>query len=382
MKPTSVSRVRVAAVACTAVLLLGATTPAFAYPADALSVNTDTLAQVAAQQFTESADIMVAGLHSRPTIDSLLDRHATTFDANHKRFEKAVDNYRKKLAAMGETYSASHSTTTIDSIRKQPNGTVEAIATETTYLTIAGAGTETGYTARHQLTFAPSANGKWEIVEDKYLEPTGLLPLDEAESLVDPTSDYFKAEKSDSNPDFTGVTPASIERTTDSALSEKATVMAGGYNYNAMANYLERYWSKYNPAYRSFHQKGGDCTNFVSQALRAGGWKDKYGWPRNANYWWYGFATQSRSWTSVDYWATFARASGRTKNLSNVWHLRKGDVLQVTKKKSNQKIHTMMVSYYHKGVPYFTYHTADRYRRSLKQVLIDWKGATFYAYRT
>lgn len=42
----------------------------------------------------------------------------------------------------------------------------------------------------------------------------------------------------------------------------------------------------------------------------------------------------------------------------------------------------MMVSYYSNGTPYFTYHTHDRYRRSMNQVLLDWKGATFYAYRT
>lgn len=42
----------------------------------------------------------------------------------------------------------------------------------------------------------------------------------------------------------------------------------------------------------------------------------------------------------------------------------------------------MMVSYYSNGTPYFTYHTHNRYRRSMNQVLLDWKGATFYAYRT
>ena len=55
---------------------------------------------------------------------------------------------------------------------------------------------------------------------------------------------------------------------------------------------------------------------------------------------------------------------------------------QVKPQGSNQKVHTMMVSYFNNNVPYFTYHSRNRYRRSLNQVLIDWKGATFYAYRT
>lgn len=40
--------------------------------------------------------------------------------------------------------------------------------------------------------------------------------------------------------------------------------------------YIDTYWKNYNPAYPSFHHGGGDCTNFVSQVLYAGGmsWAD------------------------------------------------------------------------------------------------------------
>ena len=37
------------------------------------------------------------------------------------------------------------------------------------------------------------------------------------------------------------------------------------------ATYADTYWQSYNPAWPSFAKKGGDCTNFVSQALYAGG---------------------------------------------------------------------------------------------------------------
>lgn len=46
---------------------------------------------------------------------------------------------------------------------------------------------------------------------------------------------------------------------------------ATGYSGTAAAQYADTYWSTYNPAYPSFANKGGDCTNFVSQALFAGG---------------------------------------------------------------------------------------------------------------
>lgn len=84
----------------------------------------------------------------------------------------------------------------------------------------------------------------------------------------------------------------------------------------------------------------------------------------------------------MNHWATFARNSGRTSALKSVWDLSVGDVLQVKPKGGKQKKHSMMVSYVKDGIPYFTYHSSNRYRRSLRQVLKDWKGGTFYAYRT
>ncbi len=46
---------------------------------------------------------------------------------------------------------------------------------------------------------------------------------------------------------------------------------SSGYGGTAAAQYADTYWSAYNSTYPSFANKGGDCTNFVSQALFAGG---------------------------------------------------------------------------------------------------------------
>lgn len=48
------------------------------------------------------------------------------------------------------------------------------------------------------------------------------------------------------------------------------------YDRSKAKAYIDRYWKSYNPAYPTFHQGGGDCTNFVSQVLYAGGmpWAD------------------------------------------------------------------------------------------------------------
>lgn len=43
------------------------------------------------------------------------------------------------------------------------------------------------------------------------------------------------------------------------------------YNGSAAAQYADQYATSYNPSYPSFANSGGDCANFVSQALFAGG---------------------------------------------------------------------------------------------------------------
>src|ERR671932_2823663 len=48
-------------------------------------------------------------------------------------------------------------------------------------------------------------------------------------------------------------------------------VAALAYDGAAAAKYADQYATSYNKAYPSFANKGGDCANFVSQALFAGG---------------------------------------------------------------------------------------------------------------
>ncbi len=64
----------------------------------------------------------------------------------------------------------------------------------------------------------------------------------------------------------------------DTALFESRAERAanGFYNREKAKEYIDTYWKNYNPAYPTFHQGGGDCTNFISQVLYAGGmpWAD------------------------------------------------------------------------------------------------------------
>ncbi len=128
-----------------------------------------------------------------------------------------------------------------------------------------------------------------------------------------------------------------------SALGQEATA---AYDYAAMAAYAERYWAVYNPAYRTFAERGGDCTNFVSQAMRAGGWTDVGGWYKDDNNWWYNSVNQTTTWINVSYWYAFAALrSHRTYILAQPEQMGLADVLQADFQNDGSKDHTMIVSY-------------------------------------
>lgn len=69
----------------------------------------------------------------------------------------------------------------------------------------------------------------------------------------------FLSEKSDEDIALEAMTSASIKNPS--------------YNRNKAKEYIDKYWNTYNPSYPSFHGGGGDCANFVSQILYAGGMK-------------------------------------------------------------------------------------------------------------
>ena len=53
---------------------------------------------------------------------------------------------------------------------------------------------------------------------------------------------------------------------------------AYSYNPNAAIAYAEKYWTNYNDAYPNYNIFGGDCADFVSQSLHAGGLQMNANW--------------------------------------------------------------------------------------------------------
>lgn len=77
---------------------------------------------------------------------------------------------------------------------------------------------------------------------------------------------------------------------------------ASGYNGAAAAAYADTYWQTYNSAWPSFANSGGDCTNFVSQALYAGGMAMRLSPQYSGNAAWYMVKSGKHRWSYALPW--------------------------------------------------------------------------------
>ncbi|MET9547117.1 amidase domain-containing protein [Streptomyces sp. NPDC006627] len=307
------------------------------------------------------------------------DTSTTRMSGRMKKDEAAalrsLRSRKDRLAKLGEAYTKADTRVVVERATIT-GGTATVQVTSSSTLTYkkprGDAPDTTAFSTRQELKLAGTKDGGWKL--------TTITSRDNGPAAVaEPSAARVNTVEDDGN-QYPDGTPASTRYPTTPMPSGKT---AGAYDYSAMARYAEKYWRSYNPAYRKFNGAGGDCTNFVSQALKAGGWKSVPGSAYDYRNWWYESASQSTSWVGVNEWAWFTLSNRRAANLANVYQLDVGDVLQMDFDKNGSKDHTMIVTYRDwRGMPYLTYHSTDTYRRSLASVLASYPDARYFAYRT
>jgi hypothetical protein len=338
-----------------------------------------TFQQLADAVFTDRTNALVDESGTdEPRTDGFSGRVALSSGAARTE-DSALDQLgdrKDRLARLGEKYSAANTSVTLDRTRVRGRTAVVAV-TETTTLTYDKVrGDEpksTGFQAHHELTFKADKRGDWRL--------TGIRETDDGGFAV---NQLAKSRTAATTTDDT-MPSAPRAAVTWPAPSNPKNFTASGYDYKAMATYAEKYWRTYNPAYPDFNGQGagGDCTNFVSQSLKAGGWKHVPGYVYDYTRWFGTADIQSHSFIGVNEWSWFALNSKRVTSLANVYQMDVGDVLQVDFDKDGSKDHTMIVTYRSpQGVPYLTYHSTNTYRRSVASVIASYPNAAYYAYRT
>ena len=139
------------------------------------------------------------------------------------------------------------------------------------------------------------------------------------------------------------------------------------YDRNKAIQYAQEWALKRNPKYYNYDSIGGDCTNFISQCLLAGGgimnYTKTFGWYYiNAN-------NKSPSWSGVNYLYNFL-----TRNFGGVGPIGKkisrnkvkeGDLIQLA---FNKKVleHSLIITKIEDEEIFVTTHTEDSLNRNLK----------------
>lgn len=169
------------------------------------------------------------------------------------------------------------------------------------------------------------------------------------------------------------------------------TATAYTYDRNAAADYA--YNNAFNGVPGSWRfevEDRGDCANFVSNSLKAGGWREIGGSYTSNDAWFYNYPYRygySHTWAVADKFYRFMSRSSRV-NPCSVAHyshlLEKGDVIQADWDSNGVWDHTMIVTGKNGNDPLVSYHSDSiegRERdKSLSDIRQDNPNARFIAW--
>jgi hypothetical protein len=123
----------------------------------------------------------------------------------------------------------------------------------------------------------------------------------------------------------------------------------GTYSRYTASSYAVTYYSSYNPNYYNFNSAGGDCTNFVSQALLAGGQVE--GSDSDSAGWWYNgsaaYPYSGTAWRHSVWHEPWLINSSRGYTVSQATSLDAGDIIYYDWNDAGTATdHTVMVTGY------------------------------------
>lgn len=159
-----------------------------------------------------------------------------------------------------------------------------------------------------------------------------------------------------------------------------------------------------NPGYEIFSKvvdgkyvNGGDCTNYISWCLNAGGWIPVSSNTNGALNWFYNsqnpLSKSSESWKGVQAFRNYATASGRatevvfskgSNNPPMFTKIKKGDIIQMDFEGDGTYDHSSIVTYAKNGAfsshIHVNYHSHDKKNVDLKDVRKKCKNVRFRAF--
>ncbi|MEH1055995.1 amidase domain-containing protein [Micromonospora sp. CPCC 206171] len=398
-------------------IAIGVAAPGFTAPTPAgasVAQEKEKLTSLAQRYLTERADKLLTKKAPTPAAGVPM---GVAMSARVSSLDKFLEDKRGRLARTGLTYetaTVSVTPTTVESTGTRAVLGVHEVAE--LFPPADSAEPSTAYSVDRIFTFERHG-ADWRLIDQGIGEKEGIPPITEAADVprvsaasaasgsgsaeynygtTEPLS-YADAASDTNGEEIPLEMPSSEDGTTpigdgkpDDAAPPPALssgefgtqAIPAGLCYTCMRDYAYRYWDNYNTSYRNFAANGGggDCTNFISQIMRYGGWTFDYGWYKYSWNWWYNSLNQTYTWAGAENWSQFAPR--RTNSLSNVWYMSLADVLQMDFNRDGIMDHTMLVTYRSSSNIYLTYHSSDHKNRPLTDILSSYTSSWYYAYRT
>lgn len=154
----------------------------------------------------------------------------------------------------------------------------------------------------------------------------------------------------------------------------------GSFSWDAAAAYARKWALSYNPDYTQFTN---DCTNFISQALRAGGWTyvgSEFSRTSNTT-WYYGYLSQSYTWAGAhNHWAFHANMDRSWVAEQMAW-LYVGEPISIDFTGDGHIDHTVLVTYKDASNNlYVSYHTNNNLDRPMTYFYTNYPNAKYYGW--
>lgn len=231
----------------------------------------------------------------------------------------------------------------------------------------------------------PGATGEdaWqELIEyELTIDPATNLVT----NLVEKDDEYYDAQQLSQTAPGTGLgsegAPSSEFSGFDAtALDPQSRALTSGQR-DKVAQYALKWWNSKNSKYPTNYTN--DCTNFTSQALEAGGWKQKLGLWNSNKAWWgrsYGPPHASYPWGGAENFYKFAVVeSKRTTIHKKITDARVGDIIQFKNSGKKNMTHSMVVTRKQGNIPMVTYHSTNS--KNVPVTELYKSGRTWYAHK-
>lgn len=205
---------------------------------------------------------------------------------------------------------------------------------------------------RHKIHLG-KVKDKWYIIKDIYNDYYKKLIINYSKrySYLDKIKEIILKQNYNNYPESKNL--SSISYRSEIALAQNKVSKEKLYNYNRTnaVNYARMWALKLNPKWGNYESKGygGDCTNFTSQCIYAGGIPfDFYGTSDYVKWYWYSNNKRVAPWTGAkqfNYYVQYNKGYGLKAHFGRLEDMIPGDIVQLGGNYP-QTYHSMIISDY------------------------------------